>query len=1124
MIKKLFLQSGALVLAASLPALAQFAQTTGRITDPSASVVPGAKVIIRNIETGVVTETTSNADGYYSAPPVAPGNYEIRVQHEGFKSVVRSGVGLHTDERARIDFTLELGTVAESVNVVGDTTLLKTDTAEMATAITGREYNRLPLIQVGRMRSPANFVFLVPGVHGNLNLDGIENVSATNQIQVNGGLKQTTEVMLDGLAAATGSFNESSPPVDAILEFKVEGSQMSAEYGRSGASLVKFTVKSGTNQVHGSVFELLRNEKLDARNWLAPSRAITRQNEFGVSVGGPISLPKIYTGKDRTFFFFSYSGSRKRGLDNVERVRIPTPDFFKGDFTGLLDARGVRVPIYDPQSTRASGNTFVRDPFVGNLIPANRLDPVAVKVAPLYPQPNLSGAGALNYQDWVGESRLDPDVITTKIDHVLSNRQKIFGTFNWNDIPRLRNRVPLPDPVNDGFIQTITSRLFRFNHDFLLSPSLFNNLALGYNRFRNPNGTRSHGGGWPQKLGLNGVPGSMFPVLSFTNGYATAGTSGYGDGIDQTFFVRDAVNLSRGSHFLKAGFEIRFDQPNSRSQSNTSGTYAFNALGSGLPGNAATGDGFASFMLGQVQSASLGYPSSSGTRRSYRGFFIQDDFKVAPTFTLNLGLRFEYERAPFEAADRYSVMDRTARNPATGNVPGAVIFAGNGDGRTGRRFLSDTDYSGWGPRFGFAWRVMDKTVLRGGYGLYYANSQLGLASTIGFNVSASFATTNNGITPTFLLKDGFPQNFSTQPVIDAAILNNQNATYLEPSSGVMPRTQNFSFGIQREISQNFVLEANYVGNHNTRQSDPQLVNINQVEPKYLSLGPLLTQSATSAGAVAAGIKVPYPGFTGSVAQALRQFPQYRTLTAAATKAGSTDYHALELRMKKRLSAGLSMDVSYTFSKNTGYSSPSFVWRALTTDVLLQDHYNPGLEHAILPYDIPHALLIHYAYDLPFFKNSRLGGWSVSGIHRYQSGNPIPLFMTNSMPIFNRVQRPTIVSGQRLVTGVSNASLNPSLDRILNPAAFSDPGPYAFGSAAPYYQDLRNFTVMSEDFAVVKTTRITERVVTELNGQFVNAFNRHRFGEVESNYRNAAFGRVRTASFPRFIQVGLRVRF
>ncbi|MBI3209390.1 MAG: TonB-dependent receptor, partial [Candidatus Solibacter usitatus] len=987
---------------AQLPA--QTAQTTGRVIDPSGSIVAGARVVAENVATGVRAETMTNDQGYYVIASLRPGSYRMSVQKEGFRPLVRTGIVLLADDKDRIDFSLEIGSLSESVTVTGDVSQLKTDSAEMATSITGREYNRLPLIQVGRMRSPANFVFLVPGVHGNLSLDGIENISATNQIQVNGGLKQNTEVMLDGLSAATGSFNEMSPPVDAIQEFKVQGSQMSAEYGRSGASLVNFTVKSGTNQLHGGAIEYLRNDKLDARNWLAPTRALTRQNEFGATVGGPIYLPKLYNGRDKSFFFFSYSGSRKRGLDNIERARIPVPDFYKGDFTSLVDGRGARVPIYDPQSTRASGSTFLRDPFAGNLIPSNRLDPVAAKTGTLYPQPNVSGAGALNYQDWIGESRLDPDVVTMKIDHSISSRQKIFGTFNWNDIPRLRNRVPLPDPVNDGFIQDIKSRVLRINHDLLLTPTFFNNLALGYNRFRNPNGTRSQDQGWPAKLGLTGVPGTMFPVFSFTNGYATAGTSGFSDGIGQTYFVRDVLSWSRGSHLIKFGFEIRWDQNNDRSLSNTSGSYAFNSLGTGLPGNAATGDGFASFLLGQVQSASLSYPSSSGTRRSYRGFFVQDDFKLTPAFTLNLGFRFEYERAPYEAANRYSVVDRTVPNPGAGNLPGAVIFAGSGAGRTGLRSLSSTDFSGVGPRIGFAWRAMNKTVVRGGYGIYYANSQLGLASTIGFNVSASFASTNNGVTPAFVLRDGFPQDFSKTPRIDSTILNNQNGTYLEPSSGAMPRTQNFSLGFQREISQNVSFEANYVGNHLTRQSDPQFVNINQVNPKYLSLGTLLTQSVTSAAAVAAGIKVPYAGYSGSVAQALRQFPQYRTLTAAATKAGSTDYHGLELRLKKRFSSGLSADVSYTFSKNTGYNSPSFIGRATTTDVLLQDHFNPGLEHAILPYDIPHAFLLHYAYDVPFLKRSRLGGWSISGVHRYQSGNPIPLFMSNSMPIFNRVQR------------------------------------------------------------------------------------------------------------------------
>ncbi len=1112
-----------MTMAAAAAAMAQTAQTTGRVTDPTASVVVGARVTVENVETGVRAETATNEQGYYVVASLRSGSYRMLVHKEGFKPITRTGIQLQADDKSRIDFVLELGTVTESVNVVGDVTLLKTDTAELATSITGREYNRLPLIQVGRMRSPASFLFLTPGVHGILNNDGIENNSATNQVQVNGGLKQNTELLVDGLSAATGSFNEMSPPVDAILEFKVQGSQMSAEYGRSGAAVVNFTIKSGTNQLHGSAFHYLRNDKLDARNWLAPSTALTRQNEFGVSAGGPIYLPKLYHGRDKSFFFFAYSGARKRGLDNIERVRIPAPDYFHGDFSSLVDARGARIPIYDPQTTRPSGSTFVRDLFPGNIIPANRLDPVAVKVSPLFPRPNLSGAGVLNYQDWIGESLLDPDVVTAKIDHSISTRQKFFATFNWNDIPRLRNRVPLPDPVNDGFFQQITSRIFRLNHDFLFSPTVFNNLALGYNRFRNPNGTRSAGGGWPEKLGLTGVPGSLFPVLSFTNGYATAGTTGFSDGINQTYFIRDAATVTRGSHLIKFGAELRWDQTNDRTLSNTSGSYSFNSLGTGLPGNAATGDGYASFLLGQVHSGSLNYPASSGTRRAYRGFFVQDDFKLTPTFTFNFGLRFEYERAPFEAADRYSVMSLATPNPGAGNLPGAVVFAGNGPGRTSSRTLSETDYTGWGPRIGFAWRAIPKTVLRGGYGIYYANSVLGLASTAGFNITGNFASIDNGVTPAFVLRSGFPQNFSREPSISPTVLNNQNATYVEASSGAMPRTQNWSFGIQREITANLLLEANYIANHNTRQSDPQLVNINQVDPKYLSLGSVLAQSVTSSTAVAAGIRVPYPGFTGSVAQALRAYPQYRTLTAAATKAGSSIYHAMELRMRKRLSHGLSLDASYTLSKNIGHNSPSFVGRG-GADVVLQDNFNRGLERAILPYDIPHAFLLHYAYDLPLWKTRRLGGWSFSGIHRYQSGNPIPIFMTNSLPIFNRVLRPDVVPGQALGTAISNGDLDPDSGRVINRAAFQAPPANSFGTAAPYYQNLRNCNVLAEDLSLIKTTAISEKLGTEFYVQFINAFNRHRFGEVDGNWRNATFGAVRAASLPRFIQLGLRVKF
>ena len=351
---------------------------------------------------------------------------------------------------------------------------------------------------------------------------------------------------------------------------------------------------------------------------------------------------------------------------------------------------------------------------------------------------------------------------------------------------------------------------------------------------------------------------------------------------------------------------------------------------------------------------------------------------------------------------------------------------------------------------------------------------------------------------------------------------------------MMPRTQNWSFGVQRELTANLMAEAVYIGNHNTRQLAGQLVNLNQVDPKYLSLGSLLTQNINSPEARAAGIPIPYPGFNSSVAQALRPFPQYQGLSTTAT-AGNSIYHALQLSLRKRLSVGLSLDAHYSLSKNIGYTSSALSGGAGLDQNILQDNFSRKLERAILPIDITHAVLISYVYDLPLGPGKAfldrggvvgklIGGWSVAGVHRYQSGMPLSLLMANNLPIFNRVLRPDRVSGQQASTGISNADFEPNSDRAINLNAFAVPAPFHFGTAPPAIQDLRGFPVLNEDFSLIKVTSLTERFSLETYAQFINAFNRHRFTGIGTTFNTTTFGLVSGASLPRFIQVGIRLRF
>jgi hypothetical protein len=1129
-----------LSLVAGLRCLAQEAGLTGLVTDSSGAVVGEASVSITAEATGLHLEARTTSTGIYSVAGLPVGKYMIRVSRAGFDTEERQGVELFVGTATRIDFRLKVGAASETVIVTGDASLLNTTTAEAATEVTEQQFNELPLVQQGRIRSPAAFIFLAPGVQGNIAVSGLENTAATNQFVVNGSQMQVSEFYLDGVEfgqmRTVGSLNESAPPVDAVREFKVTTTMLPADFGHSGPAAGFFSIRSGENKVHASIYEYFRNNFLDGQPWGAVSKVYTRQNEFGATVGGPVRIPLLYNGTNKTFFFFSYGGSRKSGADSVQNLRVPTPAEISGNFSSSL-----LYPIYDPATTalNTGGTGYVRKQFAGDVIPQSRIDPVAAGIAALLPAPNLpASAGTNDYQALKGERLLNPDAFTARMDHQLASNQQLNATFVHTNIPRDKIGTGLPGILVSDSHQVTAGTTARVGHDWVVRPNQINQLTVGYNRFANTETPP------PGSFGLNGLPSSALPYFAFsTDSYPDIANNGHFKDYENNYQLKDVYNWTLRNHSLRFGGEIRSIQFNDTAIDPAFTTISFSDLETNNPAAPTkTGDAFASFLLGEVNSATTGSPYEIGTRYKYTGFFLQDDWKATSRLTLNLGLRWEFQTFPTEVHNHTSILSLTTPNPGVGNLPGALIFAGTGPGLSGESAFASSDYTAVGPRIGLSLRATNSTIVRAGYGVFYSDTGEGTAvsiSSVGFSSQANVLSADNGLHPAFVLSNGFPTLPSLTPVISPTLLNPvgstvQSATYLDPNADAMPRIQEWTAGVQQAIGKNWLLEADYIGNHGTRLYDPNFENMNQINPQYLALGSLLSVQATSPQAVAAGIKLPYTGFTGTVAQALRPYPQYGTLTSQAGKSAYNEFHSLQVVLQKRYSNGLTLGANYTWSKNLGISSPAAY--ASAPDNVLVNAYNPRAEYSYLPIDVPQALVLHYVYELPFGQNktfladrgllSRIvGGWKVSAVQRYQSGYPIQILAKNNTATFNRVQRPNKVPGIDASTHISANTFTPyNGDRFLNPAAFADPATYSYGNAAPAYGDARNPSVYNEDLSLLKTTQLYDRLTWNLYLQAFNALNRHRWTSIDGNIDDAGFGQGTVPSEPRFVQLGTRFEF
>lgn len=1162
-----------LATAAVADAQVNRATISGTVTDSSGAAIPGVTVTVTD-ESGLTFTAHTNMEGQYTVPSLPVGTYAAKFALEGFKTFVRDKLTLEVSQTLRLDAELSVGQLTETVSVSGTPQLIQRETPDVGTTVTRDFLTALPL-SVGGGRYPETFAYrLSPGVQGD-----------TWTSRINGSPAFSKEVLLEGASVTTylaGHFGESSVSMEALQEFKVQTSGLSAEYGRTGGGVFNFVMRSGQNQLHGTGFSTLRHEALSANTFLNNAagrpKGRDRQFNFGGSFGGPVLIPGVYDGRNRTFFFAAAEKFRVRTYVYAAPNRsVPQLEMYDGDLSRLLtttvvgtDALGrpiFRGAIYDPLTLREVNGVFVADPFPGNVIQANRISQTSRRIGEIAKQhyaPINNALTANNLFPTQNTPEFDQNQWSFKIDQVVSGRQRLSGSLARNTRPRLLLDAggiwdandPIGGPLSTARRQVINSWLARVAHDFTISPTLHNSLILSFNRMVNPNRSAHVADSCGALLGIGGVrQDGPCPRIAWGAGPAGVSFDPIGDPQDdlQTYNswgVANSLSWSKGRHYMKFGADIRGNQLNTRPLGNLAGTFNFTAAQTGIPGVNFVGHSFASFLLGGVNNASLGVPLGLAGRTLYYAGYAQDDFKVTPNLTLQLGLRYEYQPPAVEKYDRTSNFDLTVTDPLTG-MKGAVVFAGEGAGRTGRRTFVESDKTNFSPRIGGAYALTDRTSLRAGYGIFYGANVFNGFAAVPF--ARGFGGTNNISNPLahtsmFNWDGGYPEAF-VAPAIDPTSWRLGGVTHWDPGAGRIPITHQWNVNVQRQLMQNLTVDIGYVG---TRSSDiwvGDLANKNQLEPKYLSFGSnLSTILRTDADAQRFGLPgLPYPAFAGGqLWQALVPFPHLARngigLTTYNSPLGRSQYDSLQIAVNRRYANGLTVFGNYNFSKTLQNMES-----ALRNDNGGRplDYYNLDLEYGLSDFDQTHTWKFAVVYEIPVGHQRRfggempgvldaiVGGWTVSVIGNYASGTPLR-FTGSAIPGWNgRANRPDIVNpnGSTFLAGFDSSKFNAAAisqgnyadHRFIAPGLIVDHAPFTLGNAA-FVLDVRDPYSRNEDISIQKTFRFGRQMRMQVRGELINAFNRHTFGGIITSVLDARFGQITNVSGNRQGQLGVRLEF
>ena len=1194
------------ILPVALLAQTATGSISGAVTDPNGASVPSANVVATHVPTGRQYTSVTTQAGLYVFPSLPTGPYTITVKQAGFKTYVQTGIEVRVQLREVIDVKLELGTVQQTVEVKASAPVLETANPTRGSGMSPQQMANLPLWN-GSLELANTFVGYMPGVNSN------------SETSVNGSIGRGEEIMIDGatmVSPESGGVVLIFPGFYGFGEFKLITSGFTAEYGRAGGGIVQLTTKSGTNQPHGAMFMNFKRDIFDAVPWstnqnpacrtsacgwpdtLTHTKAFRpkeRYNEEGGYAGGPVYIPHVWDGRNRTFWFFSWVGFwQPAAVAVASGETVPTAAEIQGNFS----ATGLPA-IYDPA-------TNPRTQFTGNIIPTTRFSTITSKILPSIPAPNAGSAGQLTGNFAFNNTTLNTDKSwSIKIDHSIHTRDRLAFFMVYRDTISATNTY-YPGPLSDGLTSNNDTLDPRATDDFVINPhvllhttwALQNERQRWFNPLQNGYGSKW---GFPVAVG---TPQDASPIISFETDLTMAsggnGTGGVWWGMNQgkvnngqqinwTMSVNQQLTWIHNKHEFKMGWDIRRPRTSGNDWAGSNGTYQFSRVQtssvSGTPGNG-TGYSFASFLLGDVDiaNANVAPPFLGKTRYGYQAGFFQDNWRIRPNLTLNLGIRYEVPVGWHNVVGDYSSFSLSAINPQAGNLPGALIYMGSGPDRIGQLRPYPLDMTDVGPRAGFAWNVRPSIVVRGGFGVFYEGlGNGGCGCEDGFG--GSYAQNSDSFNPAFQWDPGGynpnaptnnpggvqpPAGFKGAQQIPGADNFNSGVYFMGPHMGKAPRIYEWNLTIQKDFHQ-WLFEGAYVGNrgHGTNSS----VYVNTLPTSDLYLGtagptgdtnllqakvtdPNICTYTTAIGCTNGAPNLPFPTFmnwgaSATLQQALRPYPMVGTVYSSNSGDGRTWYDSFQGKIERRFGS-LNFTGSYVYSKTLDMMSYRQIFTQ-TTNQGTQDSYNLKDAKSYMFMDIPNYVNLITSYQLPvgrgkkFFRNANgvvnhlVGGWVFAADQQYRSGNLIQLTNpTNTLgnELFSTLTKLT-PTGQAIRTGVAATSLDPNntssrwftfngcTSNCTNgySSAFIPTPAFKLGAQSIYNSQFRQPWYRNESMSLNKQVRIWESVLINYQVNVFDPFNRTDFGNIQGNISSAAFGRSTGAmAGPRNITMGVRLEF